>query len=109
MEAAAPPPYLAPGRDLRLDFFFVQLGQQLALLDFIAIVHQQFLDDSAGLRLHLNLGDRSNFAGSDHALGQIALFHLLQLRRVNLGAAAGGRDQSSGDQEDKQESDAAVD
>ena len=84
---------------LRLNLDLVELRQQLALLHAVAVVDQKLLHDAAGLRLHFDLGDRRDLAGRDHALGQIALFHFGELRRINLGAATRRRDHSTRNQQ----------
>ena len=82
-------------RDMGLDLFFVELGQHLTSLHAIARVDKQLFHDSTGLRFDLDLGDGLDLPGRHHALGQIAAFHLRQLGRINLGAAARCRDQAS--------------
>ena len=80
--------------DLRLDLDLVELRQELPFLDRIAVVHQQLLHDAAGFRLDLDLGDGRDLAGRHYALGQVALFHFRQFGGINLGAAAGRRENS---------------
>ena len=94
---------------LRLDLDLVELGQQLSLLDAVAVVHQQLLHNAAGLRLDFDLGDGRDLAGRHHALGQVALFHFGEFRRINLGAATRRRENSARDQQHDDRDHAAPD
>ena len=91
-----------------MDFFLIQLGQQLTGFHFIAGLDKELLYDTAGLGLYLDLGDGLDLAGGDHTLGQVALLHLRQLRGIDLCAAASGRNQSERDTQNHHNNDDSI-
>src|SRR5208282_2642509 len=74
-------------------------GENLAFLHLVAIIHVQLFHDAARLGLNLDLRDGLDLSGSHHALCQVSLFHLGQLRGVDL-CSASGCDQCAGDDQD---------
>ena len=68
-----------------------EFNQDLTLLHWLAIIHQQFFHNAAGFRLNVDLGDGLDFSGSYNILGQVTAFHLGQLRWINAAAATGCR------------------
>src|SRR5579862_7988201 len=86
-------------RDLCFNFNLVELGQELSFLDVISVVHQELLDDAAGLRFHFDLCNGRDLASRDHALGQVPFFHFGEFRGINLGTAARRRENSTCNQQ----------
>src|SRR6202043_2274977 len=76
------PSLVKPG----LEVFLVELDENLALLDEIAFLDLDFLDDAVGLGLDIDLGDRLNLADRDHGAGEVTAFDHGKSRRVNIGA-----------------------
>ena len=50
-----------------------------------------------------------HFTRSHHTLGQVAFFHLRQLRGINLGTTAGRGKHANGNQQNDSQPDAAID
>src|SRR5205085_9787654 len=82
---------------LCLQFFPIELSQNLSLLHMISGIDHELLNNAAGFGFHLDFSDRLNLAGCYHTLGEVALLDAGDLGRIDLGLAAGRLGNGSAD------------
>ena len=80
--------------DRGLELLAVELGQDLALLHLVAVVHEQPLHEAARLRLDLDLGQGLDLPGRHDGAREVALLDRGEARGVDLLPAAAGRHQA---------------
>src|SRR5205085_4620666 len=91
----------------RLDLVTIEFREHLAGLHAVAGVYVKLLDDSAGLRLDINLRHRLDLAGRDDAFRQVTALHFAELFLRDLGAAARGGRNAEHEHEDRRDGNAA--